>query len=81
MPIYEYERGRCGNRYEHQHAASATRDEAPPCPSCGSKTARRVLSSFSVGKQSSPGSGATCCGAANPSAAGCGGGSCCGKGR
>jgi predicted nucleic acid-binding Zn ribbon protein len=30
MPTYEYECGTCGNRYEHHHASSADRDNAPP---------------------------------------------------
>lgn len=44
MPIYEFECGECGARFEELVAASA----APPaCPSCGSPRTRRLLSAVS----------------------------------
>lgn len=44
MPIYEFECGECGARFEELVGAEA----APPaCPACGAVAARRLLSSVS----------------------------------
>jgi putative FmdB family regulatory protein len=43
MPIYEFECGDCGERFEELVAAG----EAAPCPSCGSERTRRLLSTVS----------------------------------
>ncbi|HET8639379.1 MAG TPA: zinc ribbon domain-containing protein [Solirubrobacterales bacterium] len=41
MPIYEFECGRCGSRFEELTSEGA----APPaCPSCGADRTRRLLS-------------------------------------
>ncbi len=80
MPVYEYECEKCGVVFDSSHASSETRDNAPPCPSCGASGAKRMFSTFAVSHSPSFGGGKTCCGAIDPSAAGCGnGGSCCGK--
>ena len=44
MPIYEFECGECGARFEELVAAGA---EAVPCAECGSARTRRLLSSVS----------------------------------
>jgi len=44
VPIYEFECARCGNRFEELVDVEA---EAPPCPSCGTIHARRLLSPVS----------------------------------
>ena len=43
MPIYEFECGKCGNRFEELLGSAAA--PAPACPSCGAARARRLLSS------------------------------------
>jgi putative FmdB family regulatory protein len=47
MPIYEYECGRCG-AIESQVVIGSQRASPPPCPQCGSRKTRRVMSSFAV---------------------------------
>ena len=42
MPIYEYACSRCGEAYERLMRMGAV--ESPPCPSCGSEEARRLMS-------------------------------------
>ena len=42
MPIYEYACPRCGEAYERLMRMGAV--ESPPCPSCGSEEARRLMS-------------------------------------
>ena len=44
MPIYEFECGRCGARFEELVAAGT---EEMECPECGATQARRLLSSVS----------------------------------
>jgi putative FmdB family regulatory protein len=44
VPIYEFECGECGARFEELIAAEAP---APACPGCGAAGARRLLSSVS----------------------------------
>lgn len=44
MPIYEFECGSCGARFEELAAAGT---EEMDCPACGGERARRLLSSIS----------------------------------
>jgi putative FmdB family regulatory protein len=44
MPIYEFECGNCGVRFEELIDSDAP---APACPSCGATGARRILSPVS----------------------------------
>lgn len=44
MPIYEFECGDCGERFEELMGAEA---DAPSCPSCGSAQTRRLISPVS----------------------------------
>ncbi len=48
MPIYEYQCGKCANRFEKIHGASE-KDPKVVCPKCGEGNPRRVLSPFSCG--------------------------------
>ena len=76
MPIYEYVCKKCGRGFERLHRTSDT--DAPACPACGAANPERVMSGFSVNHMKSFGGGQTCCGAHDPSQAGCAGpGSCC----
>jgi putative FmdB family regulatory protein len=43
MPIYEFECGQCGARFEELVVAGA----AAPCPGCGAERSRRLYSSVS----------------------------------
>ncbi len=43
MPIYEFECGECGMRFEELAAAGA----AVACPSCGAERSRRLFSAVS----------------------------------
>jgi putative FmdB family regulatory protein len=43
MPIYEFECGQCGARFEELVVAGA----AAPCPACGAERSRRLYSSVS----------------------------------
>ena len=43
VPIYDFECGKCGTRFEEQARA----DELPPCPECGAPEPRRLLSPVS----------------------------------
>ena len=48
MPIYEYECKACGEKFSALLSMSQ-RDEAEstlPCPACGEKDSRRLISSF-----------------------------------
>lgn len=45
VPIYEFECGACGERFEELAAAGT---ETTACPSCGAKGAERRMSSFGV---------------------------------
>jgi putative FmdB family regulatory protein len=44
MPIYEFECGECGNRFEE---LVSSKGPAPACPSCGSTSATRRYSPVS----------------------------------
>ena len=44
MPIYEFECGECGARFEELIAAG---ESAVACPECGAASARRLLSNVS----------------------------------
>lgn len=48
MPIYEFECGNCGERFEELAAAGT---ESAACPGCGTDGARRRLSSFGLTRQ------------------------------
>jgi len=43
MPIYEFECGQCGARFEELVVAGAV----APCPACGAERSRRLYSSVS----------------------------------
>jgi len=51
MPIYEFECGECGERFEGLVAAGT---ETADCPACGTGGARRRLSSFGLSRQPTP---------------------------
>lgn len=51
MPIYEFECGSCGERFEELAAAGT---ERTACPSCGAEGAERRLSSFAFSRQPTP---------------------------
>jgi len=51
MPIYEFECGDCGERFEELVAANT---EQADCPSCGAAGARRRLSTFGLSRQPTP---------------------------
>ncbi len=66
MPIYEYVCNRCGQRFE-QLVWSSTPVEEIACPSCGESDARRVMSTFGVGRSAGAGAGTgALCPAATP---------------
>ncbi len=48
MPIYEFECGRCGERFERLVAAAT---ETAVCPACGAAGAGRRLSPFGLSRQ------------------------------
>ncbi len=48
MPIYEFECGNCGERFEELAAAGT---ESSSCPACGIEGAERRLSSFGLTRQ------------------------------
>lgn len=48
MPIYEFECGQCGARFDELVPAGT---EAAACPSCGAPGAQRRLSSFAMSRQ------------------------------
>ena len=52
MPIYEFECGACGERFEELTAAGT---EVATCPACGAEGAERRLSSFGLSRQPTPG--------------------------
>ena len=52
MPIYEFECGECGQRFEDLVAAGT---ETAKCPSCESAGATRRLSTFGLTHQPTPG--------------------------
>jgi putative FmdB family regulatory protein len=52
VPIYEFECGDCGERFEELVAAGT---ERTTCPSCGAEDADRRFSSFAFSRQLTPG--------------------------
>ncbi len=58
MPIYEYQCQECEQVFE-EIASAKDKDNARTCPACGSKTARRLMSTFAIGKPAS-GSSVSC---------------------
>lgn len=51
MPIYQYDCGDCGKRVD-VFLRRVDTDAKPPCPSCGSTSVTRVMSSFVRGRSS-----------------------------
>jgi putative FmdB family regulatory protein len=51
MPIYEFECGECGERFEELVAAGTDRSS---CPACGAAGATRRYSSFGLSRQPTP---------------------------
>ena len=51
MPIYEFECGTCGERFDELTAAGT---ETAACPACGTEGAERRLSSFGLSRQPTP---------------------------
>ncbi|MBN1656499.1 MAG: zinc ribbon domain-containing protein [Deltaproteobacteria bacterium] len=47
MPIFEFECKKCGKTFET--LMGSNEKEKPPCPDCGSKKTKRMLSAFSSG--------------------------------
>jgi putative FmdB family regulatory protein len=52
MPIYEYECGSCGHRFELRRSMT-DKDEGIACPKCGVGSLRRVFSAFAKGSSGS----------------------------
>jgi putative FmdB family regulatory protein len=52
VPIYEFECGDCGERFEELVAAGTERTR---CPTCDAEGAERRLSSFAFSRQLTPG--------------------------
>ncbi|NCC25531.1 MAG: zinc ribbon domain-containing protein [Deltaproteobacteria bacterium] len=80
MPIYEFECGSCGNRFEDIQLSGHAE---PPCPACGSSKVGRLLSATSAltgspGRSVPDAKGHGCCGE-HPSRKGCVPGTCCGR--
>jgi len=48
MPIYEYECGKCGERFEFRRGITDG-DSEIRCPKCGAGNPRRVFSVFATG--------------------------------
>ena len=48
MPLYEYECGDCGQRFERLVSLSEARGGVK-CPECGSKSVRKLMSVFATG--------------------------------
>ena len=48
MPIYEYSCAACGERFE-LFVRSASQQNAPTCPKCGSPKVQKAVSLFGVG--------------------------------
>jgi putative FmdB family regulatory protein len=75
MPIYEYLCNRCSNRFELLVAPGAARGNKATCPKCGSKTAKRLFSTFAAHSGASA-SEAPCEAGRCPSADRCPSGTC-----
>ncbi|HXF36536.1 MAG TPA: zinc ribbon domain-containing protein [Actinomycetota bacterium] len=56
MPIYEFACAVCGARFEELLSRAAP---DPPCPSCGSRSVSRLISTFATGGD---GGGGCACG-------------------
>lgn len=54
MPIYEYVCNQCGHRFE-QLVPSGTVTEEIACPSCRKRNARKVMSTFGIGRSAGTG--------------------------
>jgi putative FmdB family regulatory protein len=60
MPVYEYECGGCGQRFERLVSLSEAR-QGVKCPTCGSKSVRKLVSVFArAGGQSEASECPTC---------------------
>ena len=60
MPVYEYECGGCGQRFERLVSLSEAR-QGMKCPKCGSKSVRKLMSVFArAGGQSGASECPTC---------------------
>jgi putative FmdB family regulatory protein len=60
MPVYEYECGACGKRFERLVSLSEAR-RSMGCPKCGSKPVRKLVSVFArAGGQSEASECPTC---------------------
>jgi len=70
MPLYEYQCGACGQRFEELVSVSA---EAPACPSCGAAGATRILSAV-CGRASGKGTADSPAAGPFPTNMGCGSG-------
>lgn len=60
MPLFEYQCGNCGTRFERL-ARIADADRPGPCPQCGHQDSKRQISSFGwvgSGRSSSADAGA-----------------------
>jgi putative FmdB family regulatory protein len=63
MPIYDYRCGQCGEVCEVFERSQGHKPDK--CPSCGSESLERLVSTFSV-LGSGASEGATCCGRDSP---------------
>lgn len=57
MPIYEYRCLDCGEVFSHLALTFTDASEQKSCSVCGSRSTRRLMSSFSVGGRVDPGPG------------------------
>src|SRR2546430_10435450 len=57
MPIYEYRCLDCGEVFSHLALTFTDASGQRPCPVCGGKQARRLMSTFTVGGRVDPGPG------------------------
>lgn len=57
MPLFEYQCGKCGHRFEY--LAKSGSDAPDKCPKCGAKKPTKQLSTFSASVHEG-GSGASC---------------------
>ena len=51
MPIYEYECGKCGEKFELRRSI-ADSDSEVKCPKCGAENPQRVFSVFALSSSS-----------------------------
>lgn len=81
MPIYEYECGKCGHKFEQLQEMSAG---APVCPKCKGGV-KKLLSAATPLSSKGGGAGKNCrsrderCGGSKSPHGPCGGGKCCGN--